>query len=126
MWHKRISRFRFTHLTTHIRFAQAHISISFYSSRHAYSLHTSAYLDFTLLISPRIFASLRFAHIRLSPHIKMYKNTQGSINSSLGLFIHFYAWLVTKLHSHLLCNFFCKVLFLLLDTFTCLKTNKLL
>ena len=47
--HKRISRFRFTHLATHIRFAQAHISISLYSSRHAYSLHTSAYLDFASL-----------------------------------------------------------------------------
>ena len=46
--------------------AQAHISISLYSSRHAYSLRTSAYLDFALLISPRIFASLRFAQAHIS------------------------------------------------------------
>lgn len=30
------------------------------------------------------------------------------------------------LHSHLLCNFFCKILFLLFHSFTLFKTNKLL
>ena len=83
--------------------------------------HGIPYTLWRSVYSPRLFASLRSAH---RPHIKRHKNTQGNVNTSLGLFMPFYAWLVARLHSHLFCNFCCKVFFFFLNTFACFKTNE--